>query len=318
MGEDLPGDWVPPEFRKGPRKSVCGESFNPQMLEQTEKVIHPKSDQQRTSLMQTISKLFLFSALVESEREVVVDAMFERKTTGGEVVIKQGEEGDNFYVVESGVFTIFVDDKQVGQYDNKGSFGELALMYGSPRAATIVSATDGFLWALDRNTFREILLKHAFQKRAQFNAFLGSITLLENLSQEERGRLADALEPIPVEDGDVIVRQGDPADCFYLVVKGQVRVAIRDARKGKEVDVTILERGKYFGELALLSRRPRAASCYAQGDGEVARLSTDAFERLLGPCMTLLKRNTARYEEQLRQLLGPMEQGSYLDLDTAW
>lgn len=48
----------------------------------------------------------------------------------------------------SGTYDIFVDDKNVGQYVNSGSFGELALMYNMPRAATIVATTDGVLWAM--------------------------------------------------------------------------------------------------------------------------------------------------------------------------
>lgn len=47
-----------------------------------------------------------------------------------------------------GKYDIFVENKLVGNYDNRGSFGELALMYNMPRAATIVATTDGSLWAM--------------------------------------------------------------------------------------------------------------------------------------------------------------------------
>lgn len=48
----------------------------------------------------------------------------------------------------SGTYDIHVDNKLVGQYENSGSFGELALMYNMPRAATIVATSDGTLWAM--------------------------------------------------------------------------------------------------------------------------------------------------------------------------
>ena len=73
--------------------------------------------------------------------------MFERTVEVGDYVIRQGDDGDNFYVIDSGVFNIYVDGgsadgavdgaRQVGRYDGCGSFGELALMYNMPRAATI-------------------------------------------------------------------------------------------------------------------------------------------------------------------------------------
>jgi len=62
-----------------------------------------------------------------------MDAMFERKVSQGEVVIRQGDQGDNFYVVDEGVFDIFVNGKKVVEIAAGGSFGELALMYNTPR-----------------------------------------------------------------------------------------------------------------------------------------------------------------------------------------
>lgn len=68
--------------------------------------------------------------------------MFQYDVTAGTRVIVQGDDGDNFYVVESGKYNIYVntgapEEKLVGTYTDTGSFGELALMYNMPRAATI-------------------------------------------------------------------------------------------------------------------------------------------------------------------------------------
>jgi cAMP-dependent protein kinase regulator len=62
--------------------------------------------------------------------------------------------------------------------------------------------------------------------------------------------------------------------------------------------------GQYFGELALITNKPRAASVYAVGAVTCAVLDVGAFERLLGPCMEIMKRNFEHYEEQLMQLFG--------------
>lgn len=75
------------------------------------------------------------------------------------------------------------DGKQllVHTYNDKGSFGELALMYNMPRAATIQAATAGSLWAMDRQTFRRIVLKSAFKKRKMYEALIENVPMLKAL-----------------------------------------------------------------------------------------------------------------------------------------
>ena len=72
--------------------------------------------------------------------------MVEKKVQAGDVVIRQGDEGDNFYVVDDGQFEVFVNEKKAVEIGPGGSFGELALMYNTPRAATVKALTDGVLW----------------------------------------------------------------------------------------------------------------------------------------------------------------------------
>lgn len=59
----------------------------------------------------------------------------------------------------------------------------------------------------------------------------------------------------------------------------------------REIFLTNLEAGSFFGELAFLTNKPRAASVYACSDVKLAALDVQAFERLLGPCKKLLERN---------------------------
>ena len=68
-----------------------------------------------------------------------------------------GDAGDNFYVVEQGDYDILVNGNKVAARGASSSFGEFALLYNSPRAATVVSRARGVLWALDRLTFRHML-----------------------------------------------------------------------------------------------------------------------------------------------------------------
>ncbi|XP_035675649.1 cAMP-dependent protein kinase type II regulatory subunit-like isoform X1 [Branchiostoma floridae] len=294
------------------RQSVCAERYDPDADDEDDKkVVHPKSDGQRTRLAQAVGNILLFKSLDPEQMQEVLDAMFERKVTPDEHVIDQGDDGDNFYVIDSGTYNIFVKidgtDKHVGSYDNTGSFGELALMYNTPRAATIVATSDGSLWALDRQTFRRILLKNAYKKRKMFENLLDNVPMLKTLEQYERMKVADALMTQIFEDGEVIIRQGDSADCMYFVEDGVVRIAMKNKNADdpdKELEVTRCKQGDYFGELALVTNNPRAASAYAVGKTKVARLDVHAFERLLGPCKELMKRNIELYEEQIHEIFG--------------
>ena len=98
--------------------------------------------------------------------------MLEVPVKTGTNIITQGEEGDQFYIVESGAFNVFVGSKQVTQVGPGGFFGELSLLYGQPRAATVTAATDAVIWSVDRLTFRRIVMASTLQKRKEHDAFL--------------------------------------------------------------------------------------------------------------------------------------------------
>ncbi|XP_052899011.1 cAMP-dependent protein kinase type II regulatory subunit isoform X2 [Anopheles moucheti] len=288
------------------RKSVFAETYDPENDDEDEgaRAIFPKTDEQRARLCDSVKNILLFRSLDKEQMNEVLDAMFEKIVQAKDYIIKQGDDGDNFYVIESGMYNAYVgeDQKHIHTYDNRGSFGELALLYNMPRAATIQAETDGKLWAMDRQTFRRILLKSAFRKRKMYEALLDAVPMLKTLQNYERMNLADALIPQTYAKGDRIIKQGDAADGMYFIEDG--KVSIRIQQDAGEVEISNLEKGGYFGELALVTHRPRAASAYAVDNVKVAFLDVDAFERLLGPCMNIMKRNIGDYETQLVKIFG--------------
>uniref|UniRef100_A0A3Q3JIK1 cAMP-dependent protein kinase type II-alpha regulatory subunit n=1 Tax=Monopterus albus TaxID=43700 RepID=A0A3Q3JIK1_MONAL len=290
---------------------LCAEAFNPdEDDEDTEpRVVHPKTDEQRCRLQEACQDILLFKTLDQEQFSQVLDAMFELRVQPQEHVIDQGHDGDNFYVIERGVYDIVVSGTCVGQYNNKGSFGELALMYNTPRAATIIATQEGALWGLDRATFRRLILKNNAKKRKMYECFIESVPLLKSLEVTERMKIVDVLGVKQFSDGERIITQGDKADCFYIVESGEVKIMMKSKTKAAhadnaEVEITRCSRGQYFGELALVTNKPRAASAYAVGDVKCLVIDVQAFERLLGSCKEIMKRNIAHYEEQLVALFG--------------
>jgi cAMP-dependent protein kinase regulator len=233
------------------RRSIFAESYIPGSVD-VEKIVHPKSDDQRQRLITAVQKIFIFKALDQEQLNEILDAMFEKKVAANEVIIEQGDDGDNFYVIDNGQYQCLQvpqgggEQREVFRYDNEGFFGELALMYNTPRAATVVSVTPGILWALDRQTFKRILCESASKKRETYKTFLESVPMLQSLESYELLNLADALERRYYNDGDIIIKQGDQADNFYIVESGNVDIARQDA-SGASVFLNTLTSGGYFG-----------------------------------------------------------------------
>jgi cAMP-dependent protein kinase regulator len=116
---------------------------------------------------------FLPCAVDSSELDTVVGALFEVRVCAGEVVIKQGEDGDNFYIVDEGECEVYVSQggqqRLVSSLRQGNYFGELALMYNCPRAASVHARTDGTLFALAQDVFHHILRSSAQDRRAQYD-----------------------------------------------------------------------------------------------------------------------------------------------------
>jgi len=96
-----------------------------------------------------------------------------------QMIITQGDEGDYFYVIESGLCTVLVNDRAVGKLGDGKSFGDIALFNNAPRAATIRADTDSSLWCLDRATFRHTLAKSSSVKHQNSYDALAKVPLLK-------------------------------------------------------------------------------------------------------------------------------------------
>lgn len=177
--------------------------------------------------------------------------------------------------------------KKVGTIQAGGSFGELALMYNAPRAATVVSTeAASTLWALDRVTFRRILMESTFARRRLYEKFLEEVPLLSSLTPYERSKISDALETQKHPAGTTIIKQGDIGQSFFLLESGEAD-AFKD---GQSESVKHYKKGDFFGELALLNDAPRAASVVSATEVKVATLGKNAFARLLGPVESIMRR----------------------------
>jgi len=262
--------------------------------------VHPKTPEQLAEIKKVMLRSFLFSTLDAKDMEVVALAMKGPLTVAaGKTIIQEGDSGEHLYIITEGSLDC---SKVLGGVNTvvktcvKGDlFGELALLYNCPRAASVTSREASVVYELDRLTFTNIVLEAVQKKRATCIEVLQKIPLFAGVARNHLETICDALKQEVVSQGTTIIQQGDLGKNFYIVHEGQAVASKVPAGGGQPVTM-VHEAGDYFGELSLMKGQPRAATVVAHSP-EVKLLSMDAstFKRLMGPAEDFLQKGLLRY-----------------------
>ncbi|KAJ8608326.1 hypothetical protein CTAYLR_009416 [Chrysophaeum taylorii] len=241
------------------------------------------SETVKSVLMSALHSHYVFSGLSPSELLKMIVRMRRSSAVEGERIITQGEAGDRFYCLYSGSAFIEVDGHQVGEYRALESFGELALLYSAPRAATIVALEACVLYSVDMQTFHQMSMRaHKSAARATVS-FLRHVPLLAGFEEGLLHRVSDALVRVEYEKDQIIMREGEAGEDFFLIEAGEVRCTTH-ARQA-----LTLSRGDYFGEMALVLDEPRHATVTCATKLSCFKLNRHDFVRLFGPMQAVLE-----------------------------
>lgn len=282
------------KVRRGISAEVYGEinkkeDFVPQ--------VYPKTEEQKNKIKSKCLENFMFNALDQKELNTVIDAFKEVRKQKGDKVIIEGEKGSELFLIEEGELecrkVINGEDKFLKKYVPGETFGELALLYNAPRAASISALTECLLWSLDRECFNCIVKDSAMKKRNKYEEIIKNVEILKSCDAFEIGQICDALKSENFNKGDYIIKEGETGDKFYILVEGEAQA--KKIIKGVETTVLEYKSGDFFGELALLNDAPRAASIYAVTDCSTVSLERKAFKRLLGNLQDIMKKNSDNY-----------------------
>jgi len=205
---------------------------------------------------------------------------------GGVDVVRQGDPGDCFYIIESGNAQVLVDGHFVGQLGPGASFGERALLRSVPRTATVRSTEPMELLSLSRQDFlaavgeqQEVVASTGTPTPAGDSDWTGRrrieilshLNLLSHLDARAIGKLADRSVIDRWPEGASIVRQGEEGDRFYVILDGRATVSV------DSVQVSELLPGDQFGEIALLHGVPRSADVMTSSAVVTLSLARDDF-----------------------------------------
>lgn len=248
---------------------------------------YPKSEADIQFIDNSLADNFIFASLSDSERRSLIDAMIMEVVPASTIIIQQGHVGDFFYVVGEGQVSFSVDGKYVGSCARGGSFGELALLYNCPRAATCIANSDCTLWKVDQKTFRYMLANNNANQQKDIHDVLRKVPFLSELEDTILSKIADVLTLVNFPKGERIINKGDVGEVFYILRDGIVKVHDIGFGASQYVD-QYLKPGDWFGERALLTGEPRAANCTAETACATMCLSRETFEKTMGPLQTLI------------------------------
>ncbi|TMW59469.1 hypothetical protein Poli38472_004538 [Pythium oligandrum] len=271
----------------------------------------PKTDEEMGVIHRITRDNWLFRQLTQSQKEDIYAVMERIVVRSGDVVIKQGDPGDKFYIVEAGSFQVTVRSDEdehkesvVHTYMEKqqkenqyASFGELALMHNSPRSSSVIALSPGVLWGIDCRAFRRVFIKAPTSVLVQT---LKKVDVLKTLTQSQLERLANNLTEVTFQDGDYIINQGDVGNTFYVIQEGAVICTIweEDASTKKKTsrEVLRLKKNQYFGERALLNDAPRAANVISVGRTKLLQVGRREFEEVLGSLQDMIEADRQQRE----------------------
>ncbi|CAB9516569.1 Protein kinase 4 (Fragment) [Seminavis robusta] len=271
------------------RQNIFAQSLDIEAETNFETPVFPKSATAIQFIDGIMEDNFVFASLAPKERRTMIDAMKCETVPAKTQIIKQGETGDYFYVVEQGTVNFEVDSVNVGSCSRGGAFGELALLYDSPRAATCLAHTECELWKVDQKTFRYILANSTNSQKKDVHHILQKVPFLTDLDKLDLIKLSDAFVAKSYPEGGRIINKGDVGENFYIIQEGTAKV--HDIGFGDSASIEIsLKAGDYFGERALLTGDPRAAHVTATSTCICLCLSRETFQQVLGPLQGAIDR----------------------------
>lgn len=115
------------------------------------------------------------------------------------------------------------EDTYLKTYHAGEAFGELALLYNAPRAATIKAKGDAVCFSLDRECFNHIVKEGSVKRRERYEETLKKVDILASMDPYERTHLCDGLKELRVKPGDVVIKEGEAGDKFYMVDEGEFK-----------------------------------------------------------------------------------------------
>ncbi|MGE3911609.1 MAG: cyclic nucleotide-binding domain-containing protein [Chloroflexota bacterium] len=249
----------------------------------------------RTTLLAGIPVL---ADLPPGQLHAIAAAMRERRYAAGSTIIRQGDQGDRFYLIVRGaaevvriseasspVWASKMEVTRLASLASGDYFGERALLHKAPRAATVRAAAELDVLELSAGDFMRLIsptwqLQVRMARAVALRGELARLDLFKELGPADRDLLLTRLNDETFEPGATMIRQGELGERLYVIREG--RVEVLRAEHGPDAErVAELGPGDFFGEIALLISCPRTATVRALTPVRAWSLGRQGFDDVL-------------------------------------
>ncbi len=249
--------------------------FHPPKPITSSQALDPEDEKYVKSVVTTHSD-FVLSNLEEREVLMLIEAMEKFSAPLGEKIIKQGDVGDYLYILKEGSIRYLKDGDEIGIAGPGEVFGEIALLYDCPRAATVVADTECILYRVSREIFRRIQASFILSNDDEARRLLKKTKLFEGFPDDIVHEMASCILKKQFQKEDILVHKGDSVEEVYFMKEG--RVLGRDI-KLRGVDFADIEfkPGDSFGERAIVMNEPAMGTAECLTNGVAYVLTKERF-----------------------------------------
>ncbi len=239
-----------------------------------------------------LPKIPLFSDLRREALTRVMERIQAKQFAEETVICKEGDPGDSIFIISHGnvsIFRLAKDGEKIRLNELKEGdfFGEFGFFADSRRQATVEALTDTTVLEITKQDLQEIIQEFPsvsqvlfkFYKERVLDTLLATSSLFKSFPPEERRQILGRVTMEKFSPGAMVLEEGAPGDSMYIIKKGEIEV-FTHAPPGSPVTLTRLKEGDFFGEISLVTGRPRTASVKALQPVELVRLNKKDFDQI--------------------------------------
>jgi putative peptide zinc metalloprotease protein len=236
-----------------------------------------------------LRRMPLFVTADDAQLDLVCASLRLERFAPGRAIIRQGERGNRFYIVQRGHVEVLQRDergvtKVIDRLERGDYFGEVALLNDAPRTATCRATVPTELLSLSRADFERLVsmrfgLRDSIDRSVARVQLLRQVPLFADMDTRQVQTLAARMREECYEPGEVLIRQGDEGETFYVVESGCIQTYV--TQNGDERLVAERGPGEFVGEIALLMQVRRTATVRAKTAVKVLSLDREEFDQLV-------------------------------------
>ena len=235
----------------------------------------------------------LFSDLKKEELGRVIEKIQAKQYMKGAAVCQEGDAGDSLFIISHGKVGIFRQNAGgekvfITQLKDGDFFGEFGFFSNSRRQATVEAMVDTEALEITKQDLEEIIKEFPpvsevlfkFYKERVLDSLLATSSLFRSFPPQERKQILSKFTMEVFPAGATVLEEGAPGDSLYIIKTGQVEVFTVDVQ-GAPIALAQLREGDFFGEISLLTGRPRTASIKVLQAAELLRLAKNDFDQII-------------------------------------